>query len=178
MKKLILYLFLALAPVGLQAQEVVPAVAPQSSQIAFGYFSYKAVMEQMPDYSIAQRNVADLRAKYDAEMKRVENEFNEKYEQFLEGQRDFAPSILQKRQAELQELMEKNIAFKEKAQELLKKAEADAYAPIKAKIEAAVKRVGQAHQFAFIVNTDGDSLPYINPSQGMDVTSNILAAAK
>src|SRR3712207_8703903 len=91
------------------------------------------------DYSLIQRNMADLRAKYDAEMKRVEDEFNKKYEDFLDGQRNFAPSILKKRQAELQELIEKNAAFKKEAQELLKKAEKEALAPLK------LKEIGRAH---------------------------------
>src|SRR3712207_3234162 len=72
--------------------------------LKFGYFSYEEAMKSSADYSLIQRNMADLRAKYDAEMKRVEDEFNKKYEDFLDGQRNFAPSILKKRQAELQEL--------------------------------------------------------------------------
>ena len=85
------------------------ANVPQNNtpaSLRFGYLSYTSVLKLMPDYIAAQRNIDDLRTKYDVEMKRVENEFNQKYEQFLEGQHDFAPSILQKRQAELQELME------------------------------------------------------------------------
>lgn len=174
MKRLFFFLFLALSQLTIMAQTQIP-VGNEQPQHSFGYFSYKAVMEQTHDYALAQANLTKLREKYQAEMKRVEDEFNDKYELFLEGQRDFAPSIYQKRQAELQELIEKNIAFKQKAQDLLKKAEEDAYAPIRTKILAAVNRVGQAHQFDFIVNTDGDNMPFINPAKGIDVTQNILA---
>ena len=96
MKKLYLLFLLAVMPLLASAQNV-----------KFGYFSYAEVLASMPDKAIVEKNLAELRAKYDAETKRVENEFNAKYEQFLEGQRDFAPTILQKRQAELQELMKK-----------------------------------------------------------------------
>ncbi len=48
-------------------------------------------------------------------MKRATDEFNLKYEAFLDGLKDFAPAIRMKRQAELQELMEKNMAFKQEA---------------------------------------------------------------
>ena len=57
-----------------------------------------------------------------------------KGEEFLDGQRTYAKTILEKRQAELRELMEKNIAFKAEATRLLQQAENDAYAPLKAKI--------------------------------------------
>ncbi len=77
----------------------------------------------MPGYAIAKHNMDELRAKYDEETKRVETEFNSKYEEFLDGQRSYAKTILEKRQAELRELMEKNIAFKAEAARLLNQAE-------------------------------------------------------
>ena len=60
-----------------------PLVA--GAQVKFGYFSFSEILNAMPDRAVADRNLADLRIKYDAEMKRAENEFNVKYEEFLEG---------------------------------------------------------------------------------------------
>ncbi len=148
------------------------------SSFRFGYLSYTSVLKLMPDYMAAQRNLDDLRTKYDLEMKRVENEFNQKYEQFLEGQHDFAPSILQKRQAELQELMDKNIAFKQKAQQLLKDAETKAYAPVYQRLDAVIQRVGQALGLAFVLNTDAHAVPFINTASGVDVTATVVDAVK
>lgn len=158
-------------------QANVPQNNTQTS-LRFGYLSYTSVLKLMPDYIAAQRNIDDLRTKYDVEMKRVENEFNQKYEQFLEGQHDFAPSILQKRQAELQELMDKNIAFKQKAQQLLKDAETKAYEPVYQRLDTVIQRVGQALGLAFILNTDAHAVPFINTSLGVDVTATIADAVK
>ena len=157
------------------------ANVPQNNipaSLRFGYLSYTSVLKLMPDYIAAQRNIDDLRTKYDVEMKRVENEFNQKYEQFLEGQHDFAPSILQKRQAELQELMDKNIAFKQKAQQLLKDAETKAYEPVYQRLDTVIQRVGQALGLAFVLNTDAHAVPFINTSLGVDVTATIADAVK
>ena len=148
------------------------------TSLRFGYLSYTSVLKLMPDYIAAQRNIDDLRTKYDVEMKRVENEFNQKYEQFLEGQHDFAPSILQKRQAELQELMDKNIAFKQKAQQLLKDAETKAYEPVYQRLNTVIQRVGQALGLAFVLNTDAHAVPFIDTSVGVDVTATIADAVK
>lgn len=148
------------------------------AQTRFGYFSYDTVLKSMPDYQLAQRSVADLRLKYEAEMERSEKEFNEKYEEFLDVQRDLVPTILRKRQAELQEMMEKNTAFRNDARQLLQQAEADAYAPVKNKLNEAVARVGRDHGYAFVINTDGDACPYINPEMGEDATEAIKAAIK
>ena len=45
----------------------------------FGCLSYEAALKAMPDYAVAQKSLDELKAKYDAEVKRVEDEFNKKY---------------------------------------------------------------------------------------------------
>lgn len=147
-----------------------------NAQTRFGYFSFDNVLKSMPDYVMAQRSIDDLRQKYDAEMKRAEDEFNSKYEEFLDVQKDLVPAILRKRQAELQEMMQKNINFKNESQRLLKQAEADAFAPVKNKLYNALTKVGQAQGYAFILNTDGDACPYVNPKMGEDATELIKEA--
>ena len=147
-----------------------------NAQSRFGYFSFDNVLKSMPDYVMAQRSIDDLRQKYDAEMKRAEDEFNSKYEEFLDVQKDLVPAILRKRQAELQEMMQKNINFKNESQRLLKQAEADAFAPVKNKLYNALTKVGQAQGYAFILNTDGDACPYVNPEMGEDATELIKEA--
>lgn len=163
MKKLFLSLLLI----------ALPLVASAQQTLKYGYFSYKEAFESMPEYAKAQANLASLRSKYDAEMKRVEDEFNKKYEQFLDGQKDFAPSILRKRQAELQELMEKNIAFKEEAKRLLAEAEQEAYSPLRTKLSEVLRGIGDARGYAFILNTDNDAVPYVNHTVGEDISALI-----
>lgn len=172
MKQILLPLVFMLMPVAASAQQSAhPQVsAPVEKSLRFGYFSYEEVLHTMPGYAIAKHNMDDLRAKYDAETKRAEDEFNAKYEEFLDGQRSFAPSILEKRQAELRELMAKNVTFKAEAVRLLQQADADAYAPLKAQIDAAVQKVGKVKGLAFILDTDKGAFPYVNALCGEDVT--------
>ncbi len=148
------------------------------AQVKFGYFSYEEAFRSMPEYAIAQANLNDLRSKYDAETKRVEEEFNRKYEEFLDGQTDFAPTILQKRQTELQELLKKNVAFKAEAAKLLRQAEADAYAPLRERLGGVLREIGTKQGYAFILNTDGDACPYIDPTMGEDVSEMVKEALK
>ena len=54
----------------------------------------------MADYATATRSLNDLKAKYDAETKRSADDFNNRYEDFLDVQHKLDPSILRKRQAE------------------------------------------------------------------------------
>jgi outer membrane protein len=144
-----------------------------SAQVKFGFLSYSQALQSMPDYALAKENLAKLEEQFETEMKRAEEEFNKKYEEFLEGQQEFAVSIRNKRQSELQELMQKNMAFKQEARRLLKNAEADAMKPLHEKLKAVLAKVGQQRGLAFILNTDGDALPYVDPAQGEDVSEVI-----
>lgn len=156
------------------AQTTTPATS-QAAALRYGYLSVDSVLHSLPDYTIAKHKLSDLKAKYDAEMKRVEDEFNTKYQFFLQDQQELAPSILQKRQAELQELMDKNVAFKAKARQLLQEAEEEAMSPIRDKVNTAIRLVGEKRGLAFVLNTDNNACPYINPAMGVDVTSLVRA---
>ena len=183
MKKNLLFLAFALFALSASAQQN-PAVGAQQATTAaqsvlrFGYFSFEQVFHTMPGYAIAKHNMDELRGKYDEETKRVETEFNSKYEEFLDDQRSYAKSIFEKRQAELRELMEKNIAFKAEAARLLKKAEEEAYAPLKAKMNAALQQIGKENGFAFILNTDNNATPYLSAEMGVDITEALKEKIK
>lgn len=148
------------------------------AQVQFGYFSYEKTLKSMPEYKVVIDNMNDLKSKYDTETKRAEDEFNKKYEEFLDGQRDFAPTILQKRQAELQELLKRNVAFKAESERLLAEAEKEAFAPLHKKISGALQKIGAEKGYAFILNTDSNACPYIDPVMGEDVTDMIKEAMK
>jgi outer membrane protein len=163
MKKLILFLLLL---------ATMPAMA--QSEVKFGYLSYNTVMQAMPEYAAMQNSMAELREKYEAEQKRVENDFNKKYEEFLDGQKNFPKTILQKRQSELQEMLDKNIAFKKESQRLLKQAEEDAMAPILVRLAEALDAIGKEHDYAFIVNIDEKVALWLNPSLGEDITATVI----
>lgn len=183
MKKNLLFLAFALVALSASAQQNPTVGAQQATTAAqpvlrFGYFSFEQVFHTMPGYAIAKHNMDELRGKYDEETKRVETEFNSKYEEFLDGQRSYAKSILEKRQAELRELMEKNIAFKAEAAHLLKKAEEEAYAPLKAKMNAALQQIGKENGFAFILNTDNNATPYLSAEMGVDITEALKEKMK
>ena len=167
MKKLILFLLLL---------ATMPAMA--QGELKFGFLSYNIVMQAMPEYAAMQNSMAELREKYEAEQKRVENDFNKKYEEFLDGQKNFPKTILQKRQSELQEMLDKNVAFKKESQRLLKQAEEDAMAPVMVRLAETLDALGKVRGYAFIVNIDEKVALWLNPSQGEDITATVIEQLK
>ncbi len=148
----------------------VTAVAQQAK---IGYFSYKAILEDMPDYVTAMLGVETLRKQYDEELKAASDEFNEKYELFLDQQNMLDEPIKQKRQADLQSLLDRNTQFRNESMRLLRQAEQDALAPVKQKLNKAIQSVGYSGAFLLIVNTDSEACPYIDSNSAEDVTAKI-----
>lgn len=181
MKKLFLSIFALMSlPTIAQTADttaVVPVVVQQQAYL-FGYFSYKEAIESMPEYATVQEQMAELRAKYEAETKRAESEFNQKYEDFLAGQNDFPQTIREKRQSELQDLMAKNIAFRNESRRLLASAEEDALTPLRDKLSKMLRLIGDKEGFAFILNTDNNACPYVNAAQGKDINQLVKDCLK
>ena len=170
-KRILLSIFAIMALTTAAAQDVV-------SGFRFGYLSYEAALKAMPDYALVQQKMDQMRQQFQAETLRVEDEFNLKYEEFLDGQRDFPKTILQKRQTELQELMERNIRFKEESKKELEQTEKLLLAPLKIRLIELLGTIARERGYAFIVDTDQKALPYINPSMGEDITQSVQDALK
>ena len=136
--------------------------------------SYDSVLRAMPQYAIVQHRVAELRKAYEAEMKRVEDEFNQKYEEFLEGRKDYPRTILLKRQNELQDMLQQNIAFRNRALDELRQAETEALAPLRQQLMQAVATVAKRKSLRHVINTDRDAALYLDPNFTIDITADVL----
>lgn len=182
--KLILGLLAFAAVLSANAQsrsDSVQSIAPSeynSPKVVYAYFSYNSVLTSMPDYVEAERMLDGLKAKYEAEAKRSADDFNTKYTEFVEGEKTFAPAIRAKRQQELEELIDKNMAFRDESRRLLDSAREEALRPVRQKLQRAIEKVGRDNGFAFIVNTDNNGLPYANPSYTVNVTNIIKEALR
>ena len=140
------------------------------AQIQFGYVSYEQVLKELPEFTQATQELATLKAKYEAEAQKGEEEFQRKFVDFLQGQKDFPQAIMQKRQAELQTLMDNGVAFRMKSQELIAQAEKELMQEAHKRLNQAMHEVGVEYGFGCILNTDNNNCPYINPVIGVDVT--------
>lgn len=174
-KRVVPFCLFAFLPLTVSAQT---APTTEASPLRYGYMSYDSVLHSMTAYATVEASMAQLAAQYTAEQQRAENEFNQKYEEFLDGQREMPHSILQKRQSELQELLDRNIAFKKESQKLLEKARAEAEAPLRQRIAEAMGNVGMERGLVFIVNTDHQPLAWTHPVLAVDVTSAVRAALR
>ena len=146
---------------------------PAEGTPMIGYLSYDSVLTAMPQCAIVEKRLEELTTQYEAELKRVEDEFNQKYEAFLDGRKDFPRTILLKRQTELQQLMQRNIEFRENSRKELQQARDEAYAPLQQLLSKAIAIVAQRHRLAVVVNTDANACPFIDPALAVNISQEV-----
>ena len=171
---LLLSVLLTIVTMAVNAQTDTPEAQPQS--LRFGYLNFDSVLVYVPGYSQAQEDLKALRVAYEKEMTRVEDDFNTKYEAFLEGQSEFPRTILLKRQQELQDMLQQNIAFKNKCQSELAQKEAQMQQQHRNIVRQVVANCAKTLQLAFVLNTASEACPYLDPEQGIDLFDQVCDA--
>lgn len=140
------------------------ATMSAQSQVKYGVIHYDSLLVEMPAYVKAKAELADLRVKYENEAEYNDATFKRMFADFLQGQKDFPENILLKRQRDLQEAMEKSLAFNKACDSLLVAAEYELLAPVKAQLNSAIRAVGLERGYECIVNRAVGSHPFLHPS--------------
>lgn len=182
MKKLLTIACLALSliaatsvPLSAQTAEASAATATPS-QPRYGLIHYDSLLHAMPEYAEAEAQYNALRERYAKETDYNEKDFKRQFTEYLQGQKDFPQNILLKRQRDLQEAMEKSLAFRHEADSLLAAARADLEAPVRQLLDEAIRLVGAERGYDCVVNRDltVPVLPYLNPALTEDATSHVV----
>lgn len=164
------------------ATPAVAQVATEPAKIAvvpeYGRMSYKAVVAQLPEYTEAQAQIKRVHAQYDAETRHNEAAFQQMYADFLAGQKGFTKNILEKRQNELKDAMERGLKFRLEAQKLVAQAEADIMGVLYRRVDAAVARVAHDLHLKLVVNTDERAVLYTPPHLTANIELMVLEEAK
>ena len=165
LKKIALVMLLAL-PMGVFAQN-----------LKFGHINAQEIITVMPEFTKAQNDIQTLEKQLTAELQRTQEEFNKNYPEFQQAiaKDSLPPNIAERRQKELQDMMQRQEQFQQDAQQQMAKAQNDAMAPIYQKLDNAIKAVGAAEGVIYIFDLARTSIPYVNESQSINLTSKVKA---
>lgn len=147
---------------------------PKPRAFIIGQVSTNRILTRMPQYQAVKKNLQALKEQYEAEARKSESDFQRKFEEFMEGQKEFPKTILEKRQNELQSMLETNASFRIKVQALLKEAEESMMADVKAELNDAINIVAQERGISLVFDLDGGSVPYIVSGLASDITADVL----
>ena len=147
------------------------------AEVKIGTVDTQEVFTLMPELKTAQASLEEVNKKYQTEYKALQEEFNKKYQEFQQAiaKDSLPPNIAERRQKELQDMMQRQEQFQQDAQQQMAKAQNDAMAPIYQKLDNAIKAVGAAEGVIYIFDLARTSIPYVNESQSINLTSKVKA---
>lgn len=147
---------------------------PHPRPLVMGSIRTNTILQNMPQYKAMQASMQALREQYEAEARKSEEEFQRKFEEFLQGKDEFPKTILEKRQNELQSILEANANFRIKVQELLAEAEKSLMADVRAEMNDAIAVVAQDKGVSIVFDLDNGSVPYILSGLAVDLTADVI----
>ena len=163
LKKITIFILLAL-PMSVFAQN-----------FKFGHINGQEIITVMPEFTKAQNDLKALEKQLTDELKRTQDEFNKKYQEFQQAiSKDSLPAnIAERRQKELQDMAQRQEQFQQDAAQQMQKAQADLMTPIYKKLDDAIKAVGVSEGVIYIFDLARTSIPYINESQSTNLTNKV-----
>lgn len=162
LKKIVLLAILFVLPLGAMAQA------------KFGHMNSQEVITVMPEYTKALADLEAMYKKYQEEMQRTQEEFNKKYQEFLAQQDSLPKNIAERRQKELEDMMQRQQQFQQEVQQSMQQAEMEAMQPIQQKLNTAIEAVGKAEGVVYIFDVARTPIAYIG-TQSVDVTAKVKA---
>ena len=162
MKKILFAALMLLAPLTMSAQK-------------FGHFNFAEIMTAMPEYTTAQNELQALAQQYEDDLKRMQDELQKKSEEFEKEQANLLDNVRQRRQQELQDLYQRALQSREDNQQAFQKAQAEKIQAIHEKITNAVKQIGEAGGYVYIMDVTS-GIPYISTKLSTDITADLKKA--
>lgn len=161
LKKIVLMLML-IAPMSIFAQK-------------FGHIKTQEILTVMPEYTKAQTDIQAMEQQYRDEIKRAEEELSKKYAAYQQEQANLPKNIAERRQKELDDLMQKGMQFQQDASQQLQQSWMEMLQPIAKKIDDAIKAVGQEGGYVYIFDLNSTNIPFVNETLSTDVTAAVKA---
>ena len=158
MKKL-LFMILMLTPIAVMAQK-------------FGHVNTQDIIQAMPEYTKAKNEIDALQKQYEADLKSMQDELQKKSQDYEANEKTLPDNIKQRRQQEPQEMYQKIQQSYQDNQQALAKASQEKMSAITAKVVDAIKQVGDAGGYVYIMELNG-GIPYISNTLSTDVTAQV-----
>ena len=148
-----------------------------AQNLKFGHINAQEIITVMPEFTKAQNDIQTLEKQLTAELQRTQEEFNKKYQEFQQAiaKDSLPPNIAERRQKELQDMMQRQEQFQQDAQQQMQKAQNDAMAPIYKKLDDAIKAVGAAEGVIYIFDLARTPIPYVNETLSINLTNKVKA---
>ena len=138
----------------------------------FGHVNTQEIMQAMPEFAKARTDIEALTKQYEADLKSMQDELQKKAEAFEKEESTLPENIKTRRQQELQDMYRKIQQSYQDNQQALAKEQQDRLQAISTKILEAIKQVGTAGNYVYIMDVTS-GIPYISTTLSTDVTAEV-----
>ena len=159
MKRLIIAIMM-IAPLSLNAQK-------------FAHFNSADIIPNMKEYVTATEEIQAMAKQYEDDMKLMQEELQKKGDEYQKEQANLLENVRQRREQELQDLYQRLQQSYQDNQQALEKARQEKMGAINEKVLAAVKKVGEAGSYVYVVDLNTGAIPFVNSQLSTDITDQI-----
>lgn len=160
MKKLVLML-LMFAPLATFAQK-------------FGHINAQEVMSSMPEFIKARGEIEAAAKQYDNDLKSMQDELQRKAEDYDKTKSTMNDTKRKETEDNLQQMYTKIQQTAQDNSQSIQKLQQDKISPITSKLVEAIKAVGKAGGYVYIMDLSS-GIPYISDTLSKDVTAEVKA---
>jgi outer membrane protein len=127
-----------------------------NAQAKTAHVDVSEIMTKMPAMLDAQKQLEKLSTTYDADYKKMADEFKAKLAQYDKEAATVTEAVNAERQKEVQDMQKRIQDFGQNAQKELQQKQEDITKPIYEKVRASIQKVGKAKGFQYVL--DGATL--------------------
>ena len=142
-----------------------------AQSVKFGTVDLQAVMNDMPETAVLEKELADRSTKFQTEAKKMGEELQTKYQSYVE-QRDSLDDVTrQMREEEISTLQQRAQQYEQASYQQIQQYQQQQVALIQDKLFKAVKAVGDREKYLAIFPIN--EATYFSPTETTDVTANV-----
>lgn len=127
-----------------------------TAQAKTAHVDVSEIMTKMPAMLDAQKQLDKLSTTYDADYKKMVEEYQAKLKKYEAESTTVTDAINGDRSKEVQDMQKRIVDFRDNAQKELQQKESDIVKPLMEKVRASIQKVGKAKGFQYVL--DGSTL--------------------
>jgi len=146
----------------------IASITSYAQTFKIGTVNLDEVMQAMPETSVLEKELADRTTKFQSQAKSMQDEFQTKYQTYVEQADSLDELTRGVREDELRSLQQRAEQYQQSAYQQITQYREQQLGMIQEKLFKAVKAVGDREKFLAVFPTN--EATYFSPSQTTDVT--------
>lgn len=147
----------------------VPALSFAQKAYKFGHLNKQEIIMALPEKDSALNKLQKFENELKANLQTTQDEYQAKYQKYLEERDKLDPLIKQAKEKELVSLQQNVQQYQESAQQLYTQKQNELMQPIIEKLQKAINDVGKEGGFTYIFDLQAQAVTYFS-SDSQDVT--------